>query len=129
MARFDVCALRNGEGYVLDVQADILDHLNTRVVVPLLPKKSAPQPANRLNPVVDIDGEAFVMVTQFLAAVPKSELGNTILSMDNSFAEITAALDMVFQGHCQITDVILDNIRSHECSDDHAAPQRLPLSP
>ena len=98
MARFDVCALRNGEGYVLDVQADILDHLNTRVVVPLLPKKSAPQPANRLNPVVDIDGEAFVMVTQFLAAVPKSELGNTILSMDNSFAEITAALDMVFQG-------------------------------
>ena len=44
--------------------------------------------------------------------------------------EVQVAIpDELPKGHCQITDVILDNIRSHECSDDHAAPQRLPLSP
>ncbi|CAM5429606.1 hypothetical protein TMEC54S_03045 [Thauera mechernichensis] len=37
MARFDVYRNSAGEGFLLDVQADLLSHLNTRVVVPLLP--------------------------------------------------------------------------------------------
>lgn len=36
MARFDVY-LTSSSGYLLDVQADLLAGLNTRVVVPLLP--------------------------------------------------------------------------------------------
>ena len=54
MARFDVHAYPSGDGYLLDVQADLLDHLNTRVVVPLLAKATAPKPASRLNPVFEI---------------------------------------------------------------------------
>ena len=37
MARFDVYRNSAGEGFLLDVQADLLSYLNTRVVVPLLP--------------------------------------------------------------------------------------------
>ncbi|MBS1183360.1 MAG: plasmid maintenance protein CcdB, partial [Proteobacteria bacterium] len=37
MARFDVFPNPGGSGYLLDVQADLLDGLNTRIVVPLLP--------------------------------------------------------------------------------------------
>ena len=47
MARFDVYARPAGAGYVLDVQADILNGLNTRIVVPLLPLSEAPIPAKR----------------------------------------------------------------------------------
>ncbi|SIS97165.1 toxin CcdB [Paracoccus saliphilus] len=32
MARFDVYACPSGEGYVLDVQASVLDSLNTRLM-------------------------------------------------------------------------------------------------
>ncbi|ABC24346.1 CcdB family protein [Rhodospirillum rubrum] len=37
MARFDVYANPDGMGGLLNIQADLLRHLNTRVVVPLLP--------------------------------------------------------------------------------------------
>ena len=52
MGRFDVYPTpgRGGLGYVLDVQADLLKSLRTRVVVPLLPPDAAPKPARSLNP-------------------------------------------------------------------------------
>jgi toxin CcdB len=54
MARFEVFANPGGAGYVLDVQADVLSELNTRIVAPLLPLTQAPVPADRLNPVFEI---------------------------------------------------------------------------
>ena len=42
MARFDVYASPDGSGCLLDVQADLLDSLNTRVVVPLMPGQFRP---------------------------------------------------------------------------------------
>ena len=59
MARFDIFKSRGELGYLLDVQSDLLSGLNTRVVVPLLPKSSAPTPAQRLNPVFSIEGQEF----------------------------------------------------------------------
>lgn len=50
MARFDVYQNPDGQGALLDVQADLLSQLNTRVVVPLLPASYAPIPAKHLNP-------------------------------------------------------------------------------
>ena len=98
MAKYDIHEYRSGDGYLLDVQADLLDHLNTRVVVPLLPKNNAPQPAARLNPIFEVEGVPHVMAAQFLAAIPRNELGKKVTNIEPRFAEITAALDMVFQG-------------------------------
>ena len=50
MARFHVYVNAEGGGYLLDVQANLLNHLNTCVVVPLLPLDTAPKPAKVLNP-------------------------------------------------------------------------------
>jgi hypothetical protein len=53
MARFEVFANPGGAGYVLDVQADVLSELNTRIVAPLLPSDASsgsgrpPQPGFR----------------------------------------------------------------------------------
>lgn len=46
MARLDVYSLpgERRAGYIVDVQADLLSHLATRVVVPLLLEKEAPKP-------------------------------------------------------------------------------------
>lgn len=39
MPRHDVHPMPGrAEGYILDVQADLLSHLGTRIVVPLLPE-------------------------------------------------------------------------------------------
>ena len=98
MAKYDVYPAPGGKGYVIDVQADLLDGLNTRVVVPVLPLAQAPQPADRLNPVFSINGESHVMATQYLAAVPMSVLGKPVANLADRFDEITNALDMVFVG-------------------------------
>jgi len=55
-------------GYVVDVQADLLSELETRVVVPMLPEELAPKAARGLNPAFDIDGHPHRMLTQFIAA-------------------------------------------------------------
>lgn len=98
MARFGVYKNSEGAGYLLDIQADLLSHLNTRVVVPLLPLDIAPMPARTLNPVFDIEGTAFSMVTQFMAAVPAHMLKTTMFSLESQRNDITAALDLLFQG-------------------------------
>ena len=98
MARFDVFENENGPGYLLVFQTDLLSGLNTRMVVPLLPRSLAPIPARRLNPVLCIEGQELIMATQYMAAVPESELragaGNLATDQD----EISAALDMLFLG-------------------------------
>ncbi|SCM79733.1 CcdB-like toxin protein [uncultured Pleomorphomonas sp.] len=98
MARFDVFQNPDGNGFLLDVQANLLDGLNTRVVVPLLPASSAPLPARRLNPIFDIEAEPHVMVTQFMAAVPVTLLKAPVASLAGHDVEIGNALDMVFVG-------------------------------
>lgn len=98
MARNTLYRLAPDQILVLDVQADLLDVLNTRVVVPLLPKMKAPAPAQYLNPVFLIDGAEFVMVTQFLSAVSVAQLSEPVGVLDDKFPEITRALDMLFQG-------------------------------
>ncbi len=98
MARFDVYANPDGAGYLLDVQTDLLDGLNTRIVAPLLPVSDAPSPAHRLNPVFEVANEEHVMVTQFLAAVPLAILKEPVITLADRDTDITAALDMAFFG-------------------------------
>ena len=73
MARGDI--LRFEEGHGVDVQADLLSDFRTRVVVPLKPISQFPLPADRLNPVIKIDGDDWVRLPQFIATLSTSELG------------------------------------------------------
>ncbi|RED45132.1 CcdB family protein [Aestuariispira insulae] len=98
MARFDVYPNPDGIGYLLDVQADLLNGLNTRIVVPMLSQAQAPEPARYLNPIFQIEGVDHVMVTQLMAAVPLSVLAETVGNLSDQADDITKALDMVFQG-------------------------------
>ena len=98
MARFDIFENKDGAGYLLDIQSDLLSGLNTRVVVPLLPQSSAPSPAQGLNPVFNIEGQEVVMATQYMAAVPEGELRFGAGNLAGQQDEISAALDMLFLG-------------------------------
>jgi toxin CcdB len=94
--QFDVHRL--GEGLVIDCQADLLDQLNSRFVVPLLPRDASPIPAHRLNPVFEVAGGEYVMATQMAAAVQRRDLGEIVHSLADRSFEITAALDVLISG-------------------------------
>ena len=98
MTRFAVYAEPDGDGYLLDVQADALGHLNTRMVVPLLPAQRAPRPASHLNPVFRIGAIDYVLATQYMAAVPARILKHSPFSLAQRREEIVAALDLLLQG-------------------------------
>lgn len=98
MAKYDVYENPEGIGLLLNVQADLLEALNTRLVVPLLPLSNAPLPAKRLNPLFEIDGENYVMVSQFLAAVPKNLLRKNAGNLEEQLSEINDALDLLITG-------------------------------
>lgn len=98
MAQFDVQSLNSGTGLVIDCQSDLLSQLNTRLVVPLIPRDRAPTPAQRLNPIFTIRGHEHVMATQFAAAVHVRELGEVVASLRDRSFEIVAALDVLVSG-------------------------------
>ena len=103
MAQFDVYlnpnpGTRKTIPYLLDVQADLLDTLATRVVVPLVLIEEMGLAAKRLNPQFKIKGEAVVMSTAELAGVSTRSLGDKVASLKNKRDEIIAALDLLLTG-------------------------------
>lgn len=98
MEKYNVYKSRFGSGFLLDVQTDLLSGLNTRVVIPLMLASDAPKAAKYLNPTFEIDGVQLVMMTQFIASIPDSELKGSIMNLKQNHHEISSALDMLFSG-------------------------------
>jgi len=105
MARFDVFPNSGPHAgdvpYLLDVQSDLLQGLETRVVVPLRRRDRFPtnQIPNRLTPMFELEGALCLMETPKLAAVPLCLLKTPVVSLADSQAAITGALDFLFQGY------------------------------
>ena len=100
MPRLDVYLTPGrGSGYVVDVQASLLDELATRAVIPLLPIATTPPPIRELNPVFDIEGAPHVLLTQAIASVPARELRRPVASLAGERDAITRALDILFLGY------------------------------
>ncbi|WP_067733143.1 CcdB family protein [Novosphingobium naphthalenivorans] len=98
MAQFDLHRLANGHGLVLNCQSDLLDHIDSRFVVPLLPVKQAPPPVTRLNPVFQVDGADYVMLTQSAGAIRRRDLGPAVASLADRHVEIVDAIDVLLSG-------------------------------
>jgi toxin CcdB len=98
MARFDLySSVGEHEQYVVDVPADLLGSLATRLVLPLLPR-GATEVIRDLNPVVQIDDQEYVVMTQELAAVRRSQLRRRVGSLVDHRDAITRALDVLLVG-------------------------------
>lgn len=92
-------AQNNGIPYLLDVQSDLLDVLQTRVVVPLaLPGILAGKGMQRLSPLFEVEGQTVVMLTPELAGIHVRLLGPEVTSLSAERDRIIAALDFVFLG-------------------------------
>jgi len=98
VARFDVFPNPEGPGFLLDVQADILEGLATRVVIPLLPVEMVPRSEPRLNPIFEIDEAAHMLVTHYIASVPASVLRRPVANLSEDADTITRASDFLMQG-------------------------------
>jgi toxin CcdB len=102
MAQFDVYRnpdprTRDYVPYLLDVQTGLLDHLKTRVVVPLI-LEDRMTAARRLNPIFNVENHRVVMATAELAAIRLVDIGPQVTSLDVSRGDIIGALDFLTTG-------------------------------
>ncbi len=84
--------------YLLDVQSDLLDALETRVVVPLARSPEAGRGVTQLNPELAVLGERLLMNTPALGVVPVTRLGQPVADLSSHRSEILAALDFLLMG-------------------------------
>jgi toxin CcdB len=101
VARFDLYRIKAWRiPLVVAVQSDLLDELDSRVVIPLRAAGPTEMPSlPRLNPVLDIDGHRHVLETTDLGAQPLYWLGAPIGNIKEHRDTITAAMDFLFQGY------------------------------
>lgn len=85
--------------FLLEIQSDIIDDLNTRLAIPLYPltglRSQAPL---RLTPLLEINGEPYLLLTHAMASVRKSQLGAEVCSVEQYRYQIKSALDFLLDG-------------------------------
>jgi toxin CcdB len=104
VARFDVYINPSSRAditpYLLDVQSDLLDGLDTRTVIPLRALRHFPKVklSTRLTPVFVINGEECLLETPKLGAIPTRLLKSPVVSLQAQHDQVLSALDFLFQG-------------------------------
>lgn len=101
MARFDVyvhpaAPMRKFTPFLLDVQNDYINGLDSRVVIPLRAATLYRTRLRDLNPAFEIDSTEVVLDTAAIAAFPARELVKRVTSLESQREEIVAAMDCLF---------------------------------
>jgi len=85
--------------FLVDVQADLLDELGTRVVIPLAKTAELTGfPMLYLVPVVAFQGKPYALLTPQLAGILREELGPQAGSLADQGRVISGALDFLLRG-------------------------------
>jgi toxin CcdB len=85
--------------YLLDVQSDIIDILNTRLVIPLfLRSEFRGNYPMRICPLLDIEGAEYLVMTHEMASVRLSLLGAEVVNVAHHRKSIRDAIDFLVDG-------------------------------
>ena len=100
MAQFDVYKNENDQTnqkvpYLLDIQNDILDSINTRVVIPLVKDKND---FKGLTKEFIIENQKVYLTTSQMGTVHKNELKTKITTLTNQKEEIKNSIDFLIYG-------------------------------
>jgi toxin CcdB len=100
LARFDLYRVNSRRiPLMVDVQAELLGDLASRVVIPLRVVEQAEEPPlPRLKPVLVIGGQPYLLLTTDIGAQPVHWLGKPVGNIKEHRDMITSAMDFLFQG-------------------------------
>jgi len=85
--------------FLVDVQPDLFEDLQTRVVIPLTKAIALTKfPLTYLTPTLTFAGETYMLMTPQLAGIARVELGAHVGSVAEQWPAILAALDFLMRG-------------------------------
>ena len=100
MAQYDVHPRTSpAVPYIMDVQCNLLQHIATRVAIPLRPyEQYKSEEFPRLKPVVLVNGKKYILMTTEISVVKTSELSPATANLADQRTLITQAIDFLVQG-------------------------------
>lgn len=103
MAQFDIYRNANSETndrfpFLVDVQAELFEGLQSRVVIPLAKAELIGFPMTYLTPTVSFDGASYLLMTPQVAGISRAEIGAQAGSVANQERAITTAVDFLLRG-------------------------------
>ena len=84
--------------FFVDVQTDLLDDLNSRVVIPIAAVQDAKTFPKNLCPIVEIGDKNYALLTHQITTVPVSFLSRNEGSLVLNRTDIISALDFLLTG-------------------------------
>jgi len=85
--------------YFVDIQNSLLNDLNSRLVIPLAHYSSLDKTsAQKLCPIIEVEGEDLVLLSHQMTSVPRSILKTEVVSIESYRYQILEALDMLISG-------------------------------
>jgi toxin CcdB len=104
MAQFSVYRNKNARTkatfpLLVDVQSNLLEELQTRVVIPLTKATALTRkPLDQLTPILKFEDDAYVLVTPQLAGMARKELGAPSGTLAEHRDVILGAMDFLLTG-------------------------------
>ena len=100
--QFDVVANPDAEDatyrpYLVVLQSDLISGLRSTVVAPLVLRQDMVG-AQRLNPLMTVEGREYWLAMHELFAIERRMLGTTVASVADQRDAVIAALDLLFTG-------------------------------
>ena len=84
--------------FFVDVQTDLLDDLNSRVVIPISPVQDTKTFPKNLCPTVEIADDKYALLTHQITTVSTTYLTQKVGSLGLNRTEIISALDFLLTG-------------------------------
>ena len=97
MAQFDVYLLPDGTR-VVDVQSPFASVYATRLVIPLIGSGGDVASTTRLNPLIKMDGEIWILAIQFASTLDATLLRTPIASLAHEDLTIKDSIDFLING-------------------------------
>jgi toxin CcdB len=104
VAQFAIYQNRNSQSkkefpLLLDIQTNLLESLQTTVVVPLKKlQTNKDKVLTQLTPTLTIESVDYLMLTPQLAGIQRKDLGNAVANVEYARTEILNALDFLLTG-------------------------------
>ena len=90
---------RSAFPFLVDVQPELFEDLQTRVVIPLTRAAELTEfPLAYLTPIVAFEGASYILMTPQLAGIARADLGAHAGSVAEQWWAIQAAVEFMMQG-------------------------------
>ncbi len=84
--------------YLLDIQSNLLEDLETTTVIPLTKIQTVNKKFTRLTPVVEVLGAKHLAITQQIAGLDRSLLGKPVDDLSTYRFALVDAIDFIISG-------------------------------